>query len=360
MFLPVLLVRDYGVWGWIVFAVPNVIGAAAMGWVLKSPRSSIELARKHREACTYFSAVTIAFHFFFVLIVIAPLASAFAPRQAVDLALGSVLAGGILMFILMTRQRGADRGLAIFALLISLGAMGGTIFDIARTPEEVPQLGASFAPDLLWLAPVCCFGFALCPYLDLTFHRARQNSSSPKSSFGVGFGVLFLAMIVFTLIYSKAIHPPNTQLLSGLLVVHMTVQTAFTIAAHSRELQYAPPRAAIIATVLTALSWVALWCIRRTDLGGQIDPAELIYRVFMGFYGLVFPAYVWLVIVPGTGPNRRNLVVFAVAVLLAMPMFWMGFVLGRMIWLVPGLATVLLARLLVGRISAPQQNSAPI
>ena len=30
MFLPVLLVRDYGMLGWIVFAVPNVVGAAAM------------------------------------------------------------------------------------------------------------------------------------------------------------------------------------------------------------------------------------------------------------------------------------------------------------------------------------------
>src|ERR1051325_4731620 len=34
MFLPVLLVRDYGVWASVVFAVPNVLGAAAMGWVL--------------------------------------------------------------------------------------------------------------------------------------------------------------------------------------------------------------------------------------------------------------------------------------------------------------------------------------
>src|SRR4051812_22981962 len=28
MFLPVLLVRDYGLLGWVVFAIPNVIGAA--------------------------------------------------------------------------------------------------------------------------------------------------------------------------------------------------------------------------------------------------------------------------------------------------------------------------------------------
>ena len=53
MFLPVLLVRDYGIWGWIVFAVPNVLGAAAMGWVLRSRSSSrhilIAHARRHAD-----------------------------------------------------------------------------------------------------------------------------------------------------------------------------------------------------------------------------------------------------------------------------------------------------------------------
>ena len=29
MFLPVLLVREYGAWAWVVFAVPNVISCAA-------------------------------------------------------------------------------------------------------------------------------------------------------------------------------------------------------------------------------------------------------------------------------------------------------------------------------------------
>src|SRR3954471_24793497 len=35
MFLPVLLIRDYGPSMWWAFAVPNVIGAAAMGWILR-------------------------------------------------------------------------------------------------------------------------------------------------------------------------------------------------------------------------------------------------------------------------------------------------------------------------------------
>src|SRR5262245_60423098 len=64
MFLPVLLVRDFGVWAWLVFAIPNIIGAAAMGWVLSAERSS-EIARQHRFAMDAFSIVTIAFQVFF-------------------------------------------------------------------------------------------------------------------------------------------------------------------------------------------------------------------------------------------------------------------------------------------------------
>ena len=33
MVFPALLLRDYGLYGWFVFATPNVLGAAAMGLV---------------------------------------------------------------------------------------------------------------------------------------------------------------------------------------------------------------------------------------------------------------------------------------------------------------------------------------
>ena len=35
MFLPVLLLRDLGLGGFLVFAIPNILGAAAMGWLLR-------------------------------------------------------------------------------------------------------------------------------------------------------------------------------------------------------------------------------------------------------------------------------------------------------------------------------------
>src|SRR5258706_13400931 len=66
MFLPVLLVRNWGIWGWVVFAVPNVIGAAAMGFVLRSRQSSEDILINHRPAMAIFSLITIAFHIYFV------------------------------------------------------------------------------------------------------------------------------------------------------------------------------------------------------------------------------------------------------------------------------------------------------
>src|SRR5215208_5970899 len=66
MFLPVLLVRNWGIWGWAVFAVPNVIGAAAMGFVLRSRQSSEDILINHKTPIAIFSLITIAFHLYFV------------------------------------------------------------------------------------------------------------------------------------------------------------------------------------------------------------------------------------------------------------------------------------------------------
>ena len=65
MFLPVLLVRDYGLWGWMVFAIPNVIGAAAMGWTVRDGEHSRRMVASHAAAMACFSIVTIAFQLYF-------------------------------------------------------------------------------------------------------------------------------------------------------------------------------------------------------------------------------------------------------------------------------------------------------
>jgi hypothetical protein len=76
----------------------------------------------------------------------------------------------------------------------------------------------------------------------------------------------------------------------------------------------------------------------------------------MAFYGLVFPTYVWLFMVPSMRkrrpvaaepPRPATVIFFAAVIVLAAPGFWMGFIEGQMLWLVPALAVVLLSRLLL-------------
>ncbi len=366
MFLPVILVRDYGIGGWIVFAIPNVIGAAAMGWVIRSPGSSKAIVGTHRVACQMFSAVTIAFHLFFVIVVVMPLAQSLAipPRVAIDVAMGGVIAASALLYIYFTRRPGSGRIVAIIVTCISLVAMAFVLAEMRLLAEQKPNdwqpILVSPGPNLFWLALVCIFGFTFCPYLDLTFHRARQLTHHPRQSFGYGFGVVFFSMIVFTLLYARLFQSNLVNSwIAIFLFIHIGTQVVFTIAVHARQLRINGEIAAIVAGTLFIAAVVAYFKMNDGYIVNHLRAGEVIYRLFMGFYGLVFPAYVWLVMLPGRGRTMdgRNVVVFAIAVTLAAPMFFTAFILGQMFWLGPGLGLVLASKLLT--LSTAQQNSAP-
>ena len=84
-----------------------------------------------------------------------------------------------------------------------------------------------------------------------------------------------------------------------------------------------------------------------------MDAGEFVYRLFMVFYGLLFPAYVWVCIIPrrgGTpGVTPAKLRAMLLGVLVAAPMYWMGFIEQQLVWLVPGVAAVLMSRFTVPR-----------
>jgi hypothetical protein len=255
--------------------------------------------------------------------------------------------------------------------------------DALALPPAAPLGGSDPGFGLAYLAPVFLLGFALNPYLDLTFHRARQGTSPAggRFAFGVGFGVVFLSMIVFTLLYARLLLPavrgePLSAVMSIFLSIHLVGQSAFTIAAHVGELplRRAGARGAaggvarsvgllVVLAVAAAVGWYASTPqhVRGHDLG------EVVYWCFLGFYGLVFPGYVWLCALPGKAPaakdSARAIAVLAAAVVIAFPMYWMGFVEGRHAWLVPGLLVLLLSRLFVpwaapGRSAARADRSA--
>ena len=219
------------------------------------------------------------------------------------------------------------------------------------SPVPAP-LALGLRYGLLYLAPVCVFGFLFCPYLDLTFLRARAatNPNAGIAAFTLGFGVFFVAMILFTFWYARFIqpgHPALSRILAWLIAGHMMLQSAFTLAVHSRALsedrRAVQPLIRIVFAALLLLAFFIGVLSSYDSLRG-----ETVYRLFMAFYGLIFPTYVWLCVIPtraGNGqPSTRKLGVLLLSVLIAAPMFWLGFIDNRMVWLVPGLAVVIAAR----------------
>ncbi|HET6249384.1 MAG TPA: hypothetical protein VFE47_16930 [Tepidisphaeraceae bacterium] len=347
MYLPVLMIRDFGGAGWFVFMLPNVVGAAALGWVLHRQGSAAKLAREHWPAAALFSLVTILFHAFFVGWIIASLVGHAAETITVAAAAGFYFYG----------RRGrrdliAAGGLFAFSALAFIAA--------ALLPDVRPTGRIDVQPfaGLLYLTPVCIFGFLLCPYLDLTFLRARASTESHTgiAAFTLGFGVLFLIMLLFTNFYARFMQPDNVHsvvpaALRWLIAGHMMLQTAYTVALHTRAISEdrRARKLDVIASFFAALVLVFLvgiWSDRVLPAG--FNSGEFVYRLFMAFYGLIFPAYVWIFMIPppkgAVVSVRRKRALLAVAVLIAAPMFWMGFIESRMIWLLPGLGVVLLAR----------------
>jgi hypothetical protein len=370
MFLPVLFLRDYGGWGWLLFAIPNVVGAAAMGWTLRDPDASRAMQQAHVPACRAFSLVTLAFHAYFVV--------ALAPRL-----LGNDIAGLtavlVLPFMLLLRAKGSRgrRATIVSAIVLALSVLAMlAVLALGGLPTfPTPARGKL---DLLWLAPVTIFGFALDPYLDLTFHRARQSTTRAggRTAFGLGFGVFFLLMIVFTAIYAPPLiealqagrpFSPRRDPIAAVLTIHIALQGAFTIAAHAEALRESHRLGeqepgggqrilvAVAVAILLALPLRAVQTQFPTYHG--LITGEVIYRLFLAFYGLVFPAYVWLFAVPrrlrGGGrtvtltPTRGQVIFFAGVLVLAAPMYWLSFIEGRMAWALPGLALVAFSRFLL-------------
>lgn len=355
VFLPVLLVRDYGPWGFVVFAVPNVVGAAAMGWVLSKRHAPRVILERHGMAVRAFAVVTIVFQAYFLGLLL----NWTGFFQAGSGALIVFVLAGVLVPI---AARARWLALVTWTLSIACAVIAWRTGATAPLANTAPPVG------LLWLAPVCLFGFALCPYLDPTFLRAAESlhDSGRRTAFTLGFGVFFLAMILFTLAYGGDVRLFAQTVLDsltakGVVFLHIGAQLAFTMLVHWRELARMRPksRAALlcagIGAVLAAAGAFSLdWPI-LTDFVPSASAPELYYRCFMAFYGLVFPAYVWLCMIPtrdghsgiGGQRGRRKLLAWCGAVGVAAPFFWMGFVMRQELFLAPGLLVVLLARLAV-------------
>lgn len=345
MFLPVLLLRDFGLWGWVAFALPNIIGAALVG------RGSYQFAERslleqHRRAMVWFSIITVAFHVFFVSWMVQRLIEGWAMPAF-------VIALLVMTFFIRMGKAGWGGWLALILSGMTATAYLGN-FGFGQPP--VVRLEATQAMNLLLLWPAIILGFLLCPHMDLTLQRVRTNllPAQRGPTFAAAYFGLFLLLITFTLFYADSLQVTLSQgkdlLLPGVIAsaigIHMCVQSGITVALHTREIiEKAKSRNLTRSMILFLIVMIGLLILGRSITPGTpllgYDPGEVVYRMFIGFYGLIFPAYAWAAWVWRRQP-RLSLAAWLTPVLIATPMFAAGFLAHRPVWIVPGVAVVLL------------------
>lgn len=383
MFLPIILLRDMGVWSWLAFAIPNVVGAAMMGPVLAARGHSQALTHAHAPAMRLFSVVTLAFQVYFLAWMLLDL-----PREVRLWMLVIVF-----VVIVLSGRHGKgtrwSRGAVVLTYLASaaLGAFYVSQIGLPTLPATVGPM----ARDLAFLAPVCLLGFALCPYLDLSFHAVRQRTPGREGTlaFIIGFGVFFLSMILLTLVYAPSVlAAPNvspaaagwlpgasfSRPLAGAgwaILAHVTIQASITAAIHQgfarlpdaaptpsgEPVQATPTGRRLMASmsVLGPVSVILAPAVAMLALPGYagLSMHELIYRCFLAFYGLLAPAYAWTCMMPSwsapAAPRTKHLRALAIAIIVAMPFYWLGFIEREYVALAAGVLAVLASRLVAWR-----------
>lgn len=357
MWLPVRLMADFGWPGWLAFALPNVLGAAMVGFVLRKREVAIAWRERHAGAMRLFGLWTVLFHIAFLSWFLAPLADlmpgAMRDSSASTLFGPAVALWAIGMAWVVSRLRSGGAlvvaGLTWLASLACLWmahrASGGMAIHTPPAPTD------DVWPGLVWSSVPLAFGFLLCPYLDFTILRARIEAPgrTGDGAFVLGFGVFFLAMIVGTLLYAWAF--TSGWGFNAWIGAHLVAQSVFTMGAHFREARergwifnratVSPAtglaeRAAVVGLILVALSAVDA---ARTGRQG------LYYNGFLWAYALAFPAYVWIAGVPRRAGMLRPGVLLGASVILATPAFWFGAVEKQWAFLPLGVAIPLLAPL---------------
>jgi len=356
MFLPALLLRDFGLTGYLVFAIPNVVGAALMGWVLRSRAQSLSMVQRHTTAIGWFSIITIAFHVYWIVWLFS-----FAQRMlpipdeylfgagAVAVAWTVVTGRGI--------RLGRESQLGLVLWVMSLCVLAASfVFPNAISPNTGEVIAtvnkqSPLSTGAVWMIPVCLLGFGLCPYLDATFHHARQqldSRSTGRVGFTIGFGVMFASMIVLTYQYSGLIITTINgdadsivinPLMGAAILAHIMCQWIYTVRVHLARLPLLPGGGPTMQSTygVALLAGIAALVVPKLSGHAGLTAGEMVYRCFIGAYGLLFPAYVLFRIVRlRAGEKPAAMWWMWLMVGIATPMFWMGFLEGHPIWLVPG------------------------
>lgn len=365
MFYPSILLRDFGWAGFMIFAIPNVLGAAAMGWFIKSRVDSQRFVEHHPTALWWFSAITLIFHVFWILWILNFIRLAFPISDNYYAGVG---AAAIAFAIVSSRaiRLGRAPQLAIVLLIFSVGVLIATFavpdLDLSRQAliDAAPD-SLSRSYNSLWMIPLMTFGFILCPYLDITFHHARQGLDTKQGGrlgFTIGFVAFFALMILLTTRYAgvmawaiKGETFPDTQTitpwLGAIILAHILCQWIFTVRVHLDRIKTIPGAQAkqpMLFGLALLSGFAGLIALKLPD-HSNLTGGEILYRTFLSFYGLLFPTYMLYRAI--LARREKSLAIMWLTVAVASPIFWMGFMERQSIWLVPGMGIVLLGAAVV-------------
>lgn len=360
MYLPVLLIEDFGWPGWIAFVVPNVIGAASVGFLLRSRAACDRFLREHRIAIALFGVATLCLHGYFLggvhgMFGIGEAVGRSAAEQwAITIAIALLPIG---IGWLGVRARGsilprlAWLALALSIVVLTLGwrTSNGATFTMPPASGAYPPL------QLAGLAPALALGFLTCPFLDASLLRIRRSFDDARIPFAVGFCVPFLGLVTMTALYAQGML--GIGVLSWYVLAHIAVQSCFTIAAHMREMPELLPVRGVASgrTGVALLLGLVVLCSIAGAVTLRAGGFDLGYTVLLSLYALPFPAYVWIVCLGWGRPMKPRLVALGAALVLATPLFVYGALLEHWMWLIPGVAVVLVAPL-VARLITPASD----
>lgn len=343
MWLPVYLIHDFGVIGWVAFAIPNVAGAMAVGVVHRTPAAATRFRERGIGVMRWFSVVTILFHLGFFAWIFLDQRPAGVPEAGAWLVPALALGIGWALSRLSSRGWGM-LALAVIpvALVLMFAAMLTTSIDVLAVPAMEGAVTATGALPLF--AVGLAFGFLLCPHLDLTILRVREETpgTTGTTAFILGFGVMFLMMITLTAFYAGGV---LLGWFSVYFLAHFFVQGTFTIGAHLRELRERgwpggkAGRGGFFAVAL-ACAAIGVWATGAEPILNK-PMSRVMYESYLWFYALPFPAAAWFLL-----RGRRLGRGFWMATAAATPLMAAG-ALGGVWWAVP--AAVLVPVLIAAR-----------
>jgi hypothetical protein len=324
MFLPVILQKDFGNGAWLFFIITNVVGATAFSFFITSADKSKQFVERHKAACVLFSTITIIFQLFFVGWVISYL-------SIIDAMWASII------LIALSRIMLKQPNFSVASIVLWLLSLAVFIYYLIAQPNTdvinklTDQLTA-INPQTFYVLPLLALGFLLCPFLDLTFHRVVQAAHTQEDrgnriSFLVGFPLLFATLMIFSLIYADTaeqllLNPRESlaqySMLIKNLLLYFILQACFTGMVHWVEVK---------KHINQQQAWflsVSVLTVIVFGFFASIGMKEFTYRLFMSFYGIIAPAYLWIVVFNKRRVSRN---IFMIATLLsltlsAIPLFF--------------------------------------